>query len=611
MAKQPESDLDPVPWVGLAGGALPLAALAYVLPSVTALAHDGTVGLPPATTVVGTMRIAAWNRWSEPASAYPADVSRHMPGPTWWWLTIACVLICGALLAVIVWRRVEPAAASARLGRRPYDPRGSRSRTWARPRDLRELTSRDGRTNRFSVGHIDGRRLHADADAHIAVVAPTRSGKTTRCVIPWLLEHEGPAIVTSTKTDVLEVTAQWRARHGRVQVFDPFGPHSSGWTPIPGCEDWTHALSQAQWLADATPDGDSEIAAYWRGEAAKLLAPLLHAAALDQRGIDEVLRWVDAQDRDGPRGVLHHHGSADAEHQLLAVLSLDPRNRGTTYMSAGSLLAAYRYPEVRGVARPDIRVDDFLDGGAHTVYLVASARQQRLLAPLVAGLLNAMLHGAMERPHRGSTVRVLLDEVANIAPLRDLPTYLSQAAGHEIRIATIWQSLAQLERRYGRDSDTLLANSTAKLFMGPVTDDATRRYLTHLLGDADVPTTTTTAPSTGTGGQSRTTGTTQRPAASPRDLQQLGRDRAILVNGAHVPAVVALKPWWDVATIRRRARTDDVSSKNPSFMYESSDLPIGLPLRGTGTSRSRDAGKPNPAASPHHGGDAQRELPFD
>ena len=164
-----------------------------------------------------------------------------------------------------------------------------------------------------------------------------------------------------------------------------------------------------------------------------------------------------------------------------------------------------------------------------------------------------MLHGAMERPNRGSTLRVLLDEVANIAPLRDLPTYLSQAAGHDIRIATIWQSLAQLEGRYGRDSDTLLANSTAKLFMGPVTDEATRRYLTQLLGDADVPTTSTTAPRGGAGAQSRTIGTKQRPAASPRDLQQLGRDRAVLVDGGHVPAVVGLRPWWDMARSAAKA----------------------------------------------------------
>jgi type IV secretion system protein VirD4 len=74
-------------------------------------------------------------------------------------------------------------------------------------------------------------------------------------------------------------------------------------------------------------------------------------------------------------------------------------------------------------------------------------------------------------------MRVLLDEAADLAPLRDLPAHLSQAAGHGVRIATIWQSVGQLHHRYGDASDDILANSTAKLFMGPVTDDRTGRYV--------------------------------------------------------------------------------------------------------------------------------------
>jgi type IV secretion system protein VirD4 len=67
-------------------------------------------------------------------------------------------------------------------------------------------------------------------------------------------------------------------------------------------------------------------------------------------------------------------------------------------------------------------------------------------------------------------LRVLLDEAANVAPLGDLGRMLSQAAGHGIRIATVWQSLAQIRERYGEGADTIIANSTAKLFLGPITD---------------------------------------------------------------------------------------------------------------------------------------------
>ena len=42
------------------------------------------------------------------------------------------------------------------------------------------------------------------------VVAPPRAGKTIGFVIPWLLEHDGPALVLSTKRDVYEATVAHR-----------------------------------------------------------------------------------------------------------------------------------------------------------------------------------------------------------------------------------------------------------------------------------------------------------------------------------------------------------------------------------------------------------------
>src|SRR4051812_17446335 len=74
---------------------------------------------------------------------------------------------------------------------------------------------------------------------------------------------------------------------------DPFSSDSTTWSPSAGCEDWPQALRRAQWLADASADGDSEIARYWRGEAAKLLAPLLHAAALEGESMTSVLAWLE------------------------------------------------------------------------------------------------------------------------------------------------------------------------------------------------------------------------------------------------------------------------------------------------------------------------------
>jgi type IV secretion system protein VirD4 len=235
-------------------------------------------------------------------------------------------------------------------------------------------------------------------------------------------------------------------------------------------------------------------------------------------------------------------------------MPFDPRNRGTTYMSAGSLLAAYRFPGVATGNAGTITVDAFLDGGPNTIYVVAAERQQRLLAPLVVAMLASILDAVAERANRGDlldpTLRVLLDEAANIAPLRALPAYLSQAAGQGVRFATIWQSLAQIRARYRDGADAILANGTTKLFMGPVGDEATLFYLTRLLGDERVPLHSKAV----SDGRSRVTMTQSfRPKVTANGLQQLELDRALLIEGRLPPAVVRVTPWWEDRGLRRRA----------------------------------------------------------
>jgi len=540
------------PWVvveSVAAGVVLLATVTAV-PFVAAVLHSGAVpDLSAVESAVGFVRVVADGHSADPAAAFPTRAARAMPAAPGWWGAAAWTFATTIAIAIGVWKRVDAYVATASAGRRPYQLRGSRTRTWARPRDLAGAVDRCRRPDRFTLGRLDGRLVLSDPESHVALVAPTRSGKTTRFVIPWLLEHEGSAIVTSTKLDVVEAAADARRRRGRVWVWDPFGDGDARWNPLRGCDDWSYALAQAQWMADSSGEGDSEIAAYWRGEAAKFLAPLLHAATLDAGTMSRVLAWVDGQNAAEPTKILTDAGCDAAVAQLVAVSELDPRNRGTTYMSAGSLLAAYRYPEVARSEPEEFVVGDFLESGCETLFIVAGARHQRLLAPLVVGLLSSVLHEAAERARQGevakSTLRVLLDEAANIAPIRDLPAHLSQAAGHGVRVATVWQSMAQLRDRYRTAADSILANSTSKVFLGPVTDERTRRYVQELLGSVPVETRSRTERGVlGGGGGHRTTSVAMRPALGSSELQQLGRGHALVVEGTRKPALVGTRPWW-------------------------------------------------------------------
>lgn len=484
MTDGPRRGDEPIEGLGaMAAAVVGFVIGCWLLAAVQCLVYAGEL---PRANVVQAAGAVLWllagGHLYDPAAAYPVATRELMASSAGWWVVfVALVFALGCLVTAFA-TRVEPVMARERLGRRAYDWRGSRPRGWARPRDLRR---RSDEAVGFSFGRLDGRPVFADEEAHVAVIAPTRAGKTTRCVVPWLLEHQGPAIVTSTKRDVLDLAGDKLARRGRVWVFDPFSEDSTTWTPITGCSVWSYALRQGQWLADATADGDSPIARYWQGEAAKLLAPLLHAAAMIQSDLHQVLDWVDTQNTRAPTSILVAGDALPAANQLRAVADLDPRNRGTTYMSAGSVLAAYRYPEVARCLGRDFTPAKFLGSASDTLFLISAERHQQLLAPLIVSLVSSLMHTAIESrefelPAR--RLRILLDEAANIAPLQELPRMLSQAAGHGIRIATIWQSLAQMRERHGGGADTILANSSAKLFMGSITDEPTRRYIADLLG---------------------------------------------------------------------------------------------------------------------------------
>jgi len=536
--------IDPQDLTRMIAAATAIFAVAATIPIGVVWLYDGT--LPHASLprlAAGTVKVIHEGRWHDPAAAFPGPVRAHMPAATGWWLASAMIGLLVTAAAGAIWRLIDTKRARQHLGRRRYELRGAKPRDWARPRDLRKLIVRAPQPDRFTLGLLDRRLLATEPESHIAVIAPTRSGKTTRYVIPWLLEHDGPAVVTSTKTDILAATRNQRATLGEIFVWDPFGPGSCGWNPIHGCERWDRALQQARWLADAAQEGDSQIAAYWRGEAAKLLAPLLHAAAIGELTIDKVRSWVDMQDTEAPGELLEARDAIAAGEQLAAVAALDDRNRGTTYMSAGSLLAAYRHPQASKTSRDGVTPERLLEK-PNTLYIVAAEHHQRVLAPLVVALISSILQTTTEcanadRPLQ-PTLRLLMDEAANIAPLNQLPGHLSQAAGHGVRVATIWQSLGQMNHRYGQAADTILANSTTKLFMGPVGDQATWTYLQGLLGELprDQRQQTLTPAGQPT---SQSVSSEWRPRAAPDALQQLARGRALLISGALPSAVIQMR----------------------------------------------------------------------
>jgi len=185
-----------------------------------------------------------------------------------------------------------------------------------------------------------------------------------------------------------------------------------------------------------------------------------------------------------------------------------------------------------------------LDGGAHTLYVVAPSHEQRRLRPLFQTLIASILSASYERASQNGgpiepALLVVLDEAANIAPLRDLDTLASTAAGQGIQLVSVFQDLAQVSARFGERAATVINNHRAKVLLSGVSDPATLEYAARLLGDEEVMHASVTRGEQGE--RSTTESTGYRNLAPAHVLRGIRPGEGVLVYGHLAPTRLLLR----------------------------------------------------------------------
>jgi type IV secretory pathway TraG/TraD family ATPase VirD4 len=112
-----------------------------------------------------------------------------------------------------------------------------------------------------------------------------------------------------------------------------------------------------------------------------------------------------------------------------------------------------------------------------------------MFAPLVVGLLQEVkdatyrAHGEDDLSH---AVLFALDEVANMAPLPDLPQLVSEGAGQGLITMACLQDLSQGRKRWGRQADSFFSLFGMSVILPGIADISTLETLSKLAGTADM-----------------------------------------------------------------------------------------------------------------------------
>ena len=426
------------------------------------------------------------------------------PAFFWWWFSFdayaprvfvegAYIAAGGGLAAIVV--AVAMSVWRAREVRRVTTYGSAR---WADGREVGAagLLGVDG----VLIGRWERHYLRHDGPEHVLCFAPTRSGKGVGLVVPTLLTWPGSAIVHDIKGENWTLTAGWRARFGRVLLFDPTNPASAAYNPLLEVRRGYWEVRDVQNIADVLvdPEGALERRNHWEktshallvgailhvlyAEADKTLAGVANFLSDPKRPMETTLRAMMTTAHLGEAGV--HPVVASAARELL---NKSENERSGVLSTAMSFLGLYRDPVVATATRRcDWRIRDLVEGKIPaTLYLVVPPSDISRTKPLVRLILNQIgrrLTEDLEAKSRRHRLLLMLDEFPALGRLDFFESALAFMAGYGLKSVLIAQSLNQIEKAYGQ-SNSILDNCHVRVSFA-TNDERTAKRVSDALGTA-------------------------------------------------------------------------------------------------------------------------------
>lgn len=463
------------------------------------------------------------------------------------------------------------------------------SARWAEDKEIRtaELLGPDG----VVLGRRERDYLRHDGPEHVLCFAPTRSGKGVGLVVPTLLTWPGSCIVHDIKGENWTLTAGFRAKHGRVLLFDPTNAKSSAYNPLLEVRQGEWEVRDVQNIADilVDPEGSLDRRNHWEKTSHSLLVgAILHVLYAEpdktlagvasflsdpKRPVEATLRAMMDTPHLGEAGV--HPVIASSARELL---NKSENERSGVLSTAMSFLGLYRDPVVaRVTARCDWRIADLVGSKKPvSLYLVVPPSDINRTKPLIRLILNQIGRRLTEELHTsGKRHRLLLmlDEFPALGRLDFFESALAFMAGYGLKSFLIAQSLNQIEKAYGANN-SVLDNCHVRVAFA-TNDERTAKRISDALGTATELRDSTNyaghrlAPWLGHLMVSRQE--TARPLLTPGEVMQLPpSDEIVMVAGT--PPIRATKArYFEDARFMERILTPPDPAADPAAANPSSD----------------------------------------
>ena len=421
---------------------------------------------------------------------------------------------------------------------------------------------RDPSAYAVELGRVGTQRVYASLEEVVLVFGGPRRGKTG-----WmggaLAKAPGAVVTTSTRIDLLTATRAAREAVGDVRLFNPGGlarmKSDVGFDLLAGCDDPVTPTHRA---IDMIPDSGGSERGYWDGQARRVLAAHLHAAALGRgRTMHHVLGWIADPDDAAKevRALLRDSRSPAFVKDALQFATTNDKTRSSitsTIMPALQWLASPDAVAATRVEDEPFDIDAFIRS-RDTVYLLG--RDESNTAPLMGAFTGAIVRAARrlageEGGRLDPTLTLALDEAGRSAPL-PLDDLTGDAGGSGICVIAAFQSRADIIDRWGPSgASKVLNNAGAAILLGGTWDEDDLRFWSNLAGMRDE------VIKVGGSKQIR-----QVPVLAPAQLAVLPKGRAAIFRSDMTPVIGRPRMFWDDPVLAAAARAAAAAARREAW----------------------------------------------
>jgi type IV secretion system protein VirD4 len=488
------------------------------------------------------------------------------------WLTAHYWYIYGAGCALIIILMLIRLVG----GRRARGSITHGSARWATPNEIRksELWGREG----VMLGRYRTQYLMDASEAHLLLIAPTRSGKGVGVVIPTLLTWRESVLVTDPKDgENYDVTAGWRQGLGPIYAFTPRRAPQTRINILDTIRVRTpKEFGDAQLIAQSlvAPEKmarESQTSLHFRELASLLLtAAMLHVVYTSPRkslaGVWGFLTQQHETLGSALKAMASTRHMSQGIHESVASMTraikniTGDRELSSVWTTAIRPLVLYSDPLVAASTdASDIELNDLqYDESPVSLYLIApSPMELERLHPLYRVILDVAMQRLMEHKVRTWHHRLLsvLDEVCWFGYTRALDKGIAVKAGYGIKDLLVAQDFESLFDVYGPHT-AIWGNARIKVFFTPDNDLTAKRISQNLLGESTVEQPVVHQGSSGMQANASTTYQYHgRPLLTPDELMELDDTLEIIRVSGYKPILAHKLDYRSDRNLRRRVLT--------------------------------------------------------